>query len=267
MAAGIPLPPQHQKQCVYCQDTIPSYMPQDFCKKLECRTKAQQVKQKEVADYWKRLEDEHQKRIHALKADWESRSSVPPDGVVVLEIPHCNQTMEEIAAGRVEEFEEHLRSLFDTLDQLGGETKVTSPFKTPAPGAVAPLLGAMCAMCNGKCCNKGRPHHAFIQRSTITRVLADNPELSPEELVSLYLEHIPAQSMNDSCVYHTDTGCCLREDLRADICGEFFCLHIDEYIIAHKDAAPAHSLVVSAHECDIKKVRIIASDGAIETLT
>jgi len=44
-----------------------------------------------------------------------------------------------------------------------------------------------------------------------------------------YLDWVPEESMQGSCIYHTDKGCALPRPLRSDICNAYFCDAVREY--------------------------------------
>lgn len=125
-------------------------------------------------------------------------------------------------------------------------------------------------MCRGACCKmRGRENHAFIQRSTLIRVLKnseisiENPDVSIENIVSTYLSHIPEKATINSCVYHGALGCVLPEYLRADICSDFFCSALSEHINKHvEQGSPGNTLVFAVNESDIYDVATVSDSGS-----
>lgn len=84
------------------------------------------------------------------------------------------------------------------------------------------LAVGLCTACAGGCCTKGGDV-AYLTADTMRRVRTSFPDLSSEELLQRYSELIPTQSMEGSCIYHTQRGCALPRDLRSDTCNEYAC--------------------------------------------
>ncbi len=251
-----------KKLCSYCQKSPLSFSAQPHCGALPCQMEWHKEKQHKTGDYWKALEVKHQKNIQGIVEQWGSDKNISVEEIALVEVPNCNASLEEVPDMRKEGFEEHLKGLLSDLDNVTQETLLRSPFDTHKNTNVSHLLGSMCALCNGKCCNKGRANNAFIQRSTLQRVIDNVDEISEENIVEIYMQHIPKESMGGSCLFHTDKGCCLSGELRANICDEFFCLNISDFIDSyHELPAPKSTMVISAHECEVRKVSVFESKG------
>lgn len=180
----------------------------------------------------------------------------------MAEIPSCSASIEEVSEERKEAFEDHLIALILVLDNTD-EEKLFKPRFTPHKNTgVSHMLGSMCALCNGKCCNEGGTRNAFVQRSTLRGVIENLDEISKENIVEIYMQHIPKESTDGSCLFHTDRGCCLSSELRENICGEFFCLNLIGFIDSYqKKSAPKHIVVVSAHESEVRRVSVFEPEG------
>ncbi len=249
-----------KKLCSYCQMSPLSFSAQPHCGALSCQMEWHKEKQHKTGDYWKTLEAKHQENIQGIVEKWGNIKDIPVEDIALVEVPNCNASLEEAPDVRKDGFEEHLRGLLSDLDNVGQETLLRAPFDTDKNSNVSHLLGSMCALCNGKCCNKGRANNAFIQRSTLQRVIDNIDEVTEENIVEIYMQHIPEKSMDGSCLYHTDKGCCLSGELRANICDEFFCLNISKFIDSYHDQpAPKNTVVVSAHECEVRKLSVFES--------
>lgn len=85
---------------------------------------------------------------------------------------------------------------------------------------------AVCAFCAGKCCFLG-VKNAFIDQETIRRYRSYQPKASPVQIIHAYLSYIPDRSYENSCIYHTQTGCCLPRNMRADICVSWRCVTLN----------------------------------------
>ncbi len=252
------------KACPYCDAPLLSYSVQPHCGSLQCRMKWDKEKQLKTNEYWHALEKKHAENIQQKFDQWTSQENLDPKRVAVAEVPNCNFGMEDVSEERSDAILEHISALLNEIQEIDNgatpteETTFRSPFETPKEQSVAKFLGSMCALCNGRCCTKGKAHNAFIQRSTLVRVLEGNENLSLENVQQTYKNHIPERAIANSCIFHTDKGCCLSGDLRANICDEFFCLKLNDFIDEFQGKeVPEKVMVVSAHECEVRSVKVI----------
>ncbi len=91
----------------------------------------------------------------------------------------------------------------------------------PASGRETLSAGA-CAACRGSCCRSGGDH-AYLTEETLARVLHAHPERTLAQVVESYVEYLPAETVLDSCVYHSRTGCGLPRALRSQTCNQHLC--------------------------------------------
>ena len=87
--------------------------------------------------------------------------------------------------------------------------------------------GRLCAACRGSCCHDGGDH-AFLDDPSLRRVVRDHPQRAVRTLPRLYLDHLPDESFEGSCVYHGRRGCTLPRDLRGNLCNRFLCRGLRE---------------------------------------
>jgi len=85
-----------------------------------------------------------------------------------------------------------------------------------------PLAAQLCACCGGGCCSQGG-ERAYLKPETIHRILRTNRGWQPEQLVDLYLARLAPETIADSCVNQTATGCGLPREMRSDTCNNFYC--------------------------------------------
>lgn len=85
------------------------------------------------------------------------------------------------------------------------------------------LLAKSCATCRGHCCVTGGMTFSFINKSTIAKYITHNPDVIQGDIVEANISHIPERSYQNSCVYHSDSGCSLPNPMRATICNSYFC--------------------------------------------
>src|SRR5207249_903455 len=65
--------------------------------------------------------------------------------------------------------------------------------------------------------------HAYLTEETIVRSLQAHPDRTIAQIIDSYLERLPAESVLNSCIYHSGTGCGLPRDLRSSTCNRYLC--------------------------------------------
>jgi len=121
----------------------------------------------------------------------------------------------------------------------------------PAAGApghsetVASLLGKVCGACEGYCCHHGATRHAFLDRRALETYVVRHPEVPAGQVVSRFIEWVPPQHGDGSCLYHTERGCNLPRDMRAAICNEYECKGLRETRDLFAKTGAARVFVVS----------------------
>ncbi|GAP38571.1 putative cytoplasmic protein [Piscinibacter sakaiensis] len=81
----------------------------------------------------------------------------------------------------------------------------------------------LCAQCGGRCCQFGAAQHAFVDAAVLTRWVAAHAGSGLADAAAAYLARLPPQHGEDSCLYHTASGCALAADERADVCNRHAC--------------------------------------------
>jgi len=106
------------------------------------------------------------------------------------------------------------------------------------------LPGRLCAACGGGCCTLGGDT-AYLTEATIRRVMATHPELNdPDSLRAAYAARLPEQTVASSCINHTDQGCSLPRELRADTCNDFACPSLQTLRDSLRAAPPVSTVLV-----------------------
>jgi len=95
------------------------------------------------------------------------------------------------------------------------------------PGLRA-ISDKLCCMCKGGCCVAGK-EHAYLSVFSMRRFMDENPDMSTDEVLKLYLSKISLDSIDNSCINNTDTGCKLPRDMRSDICNGYYCDSLKKY--------------------------------------
>jgi hypothetical protein len=105
------------------------------------------------------------------------------------------------------------------------------------------LLLETCKACNGKCCSTGGDH-AYLTAEHLAKYLEAHSDDSVSDVYDLYLRYLPERSVQDSCVFVTETGCNLPRDLRADICNTYECNGLKRYRIKLEQDGPVGGFAV-----------------------
>lgn len=98
-------------------------------------------------------------------------------------------------------------------------------------------------MCKGGCCASGK-EHAYLSVFSIRRYMDDSPGQSTAEIIDLYLSKVSSETIKNSCINHTSTGCALPRHLRSDICNGYYCNSLKSY--QEKMAGRENSIAVLA---------------------
>jgi len=160
-------------------------------------------------------------------------------------VPGTDGRTSRLPAKRLAKFREHLTETIADAFAADPARAKKRPSTRAAPYPVTEVTAAGCATCRGRCCRTAG-EHAYIEEKTIRRVRAAMPELAREEILETYLAALPAKSVRGSCVFHGTSGCTLPRTIRADICNDFFCGPLREWLDspASKESKPTVIFVV-----------------------
>jgi hypothetical protein len=129
------------------------------------------------------------------------------------------------------------------------------PVAPESPSAQAPMIGSACAACRGSCCASGGDR-AYLYPDHFRLYLRAHPGRTREEVASDYLSRVPAVTVEGSCVYHTDAGCALPREMRANLCNTFLCGDLSALL-----EGPAPVLAVCFRNRSADPVRAALLDG------
>ena len=145
-------------------------------------------------------------------------------GVAVVVVPGFDGAMQPIAQQRRDTLRAHLE---EVLSEMPSEVAKDSAGQIS--NATQQIVNAACATCRGYCCRKGGDS-AYIKPDTIARVRLHHPSLSNEAIAATYLNALPESSATDSCIFHGHQGCALPRDFRADICNDYHCPPLEDWM-------------------------------------
>jgi len=150
------------------------------------------------------------------RASRTERTSLDSDSLPLI-VPRFDRPLLPIVPDRVRRLRKNL------LDSLRAATEPCPPATVPEIGDfTARVIDTACALCRGWCCRQGG-EHAYLDERTLARVCLTRPGLDVRAVLRLYLERVPAQGYENSCVFHGQNGCTLGRSLRSDVCNNYFC--------------------------------------------
>jgi len=161
-------------------------------------------------------------RIDQKKRDLELALDPYPE---IAFLPANTQKLVPMTGERRREFSARLTAIADEIENAtGDETRRADVESADTPDGRPPheLAGHACATCRGQCCRAGG-NRAYLTPATFRRVLAQDPDLTLEDLQRAYLSRIPRESYEGSCIFHGRTGCKLPRDMRSNTCNDFLC--------------------------------------------
>ncbi|HVZ06798.1 hypothetical protein [Rhodopila sp.] len=157
-----------------------------------------------------------------------------------LVVPHQDRPLQPPAPDRVRRFKRHLIECLRELRKARRPDRLIQALVVPVAADVVPVLVAGCTACRGFCC-LGGGEHAYIDERTLARIHRDQPALTGRGMIAAYVQQIAPRSFADSCLFHGETGCTLRADMRARLCHSFFCSPLKEFL---RGAVPADEVTV-----------------------
>lgn len=210
---------------------------------------------------WRTRQREADRRQHRLnieeqaaqlRSEMASQCDVEqPSRYELAVVPHTSVAIGPADPDRIRQFEEHLRGIVHktvtTPPLPDDDTLDLSNYHDESTADEEPAFHTACRLCRGLCCRLGATH-AFLSVTTMRRVFENHPELEPEEVVQTYLDHLPEQSLVNSCVFHGTQGCTLPRDWRADMCNRFLCQDLLAIRRVRNDNPDADFFVVAEEE-------------------
>jgi hypothetical protein len=164
-------------------------------------------------------------------------------------VPRSDKRLAPVSPERILRLRTHL---IDVILGLRGSAPVptATDIASQPNGFTGVVVRAACGLCKGACCSHG-DDHGYIDDRALTGVRLENPQLSVEAILKLYLERIPTTAYRDSCIFHGKCGCTLDRSMRSDVCNTYFCNGLMDYITSN--AAPEPTVVIAG---DTEKMRV-----------
>jgi hypothetical protein len=161
------------------------------------------------------------------------------DDCLPVIVPLCDKRLVPVPQERSENLRKHLLETLRDVHQ--GNRRPTAIAPEPS-GFVAAVVNAACSLCKGWCCRNGADD-AFLDDRTLARHMAEDGDITDENIMRQYLDRVPLAAHQDSCIFHSKHGCTLDRKMRADICNTYFCGGLSAYMRAK--AAPEPTVVLA----------------------
>jgi hypothetical protein len=152
-------------------------------------------------------------------------------------------------------------AIHDALAMVAEAAPATAVEDIPHSGNMA-VLGAACAVCEGRCCKAGDTH-AFLTARELASQLARGPPVSAEELLDAYMALLPDRSYEGSCVYHTERGCALPRPMRSDVCNQYRCPELADLAYRLQTAPAPRILIAAVKDGEVRRAVIVEEDRVI----
>ena len=165
-------------------------------------------------------------------------------------VPRSDKRLAPVSPERIRRLRQHLIDVILDLRKAGAMRPTASAVAPEPVGFTGVVARAACALCKGVCCRHG-DDNGYIDDQALVRVQLENPRLSDEAILKLYLQRVPTTAYRDSCIFHGKKGCTLDRTMRADICNTYFCGGLRSYM--ESGAAPEPTVVIAGES---EKMRV-----------
>jgi hypothetical protein len=225
-------PKEFHRRCLFC--SRPAEPDRDTCSGENCRKMHAGREETKVRDVRRREEIDRNTR-EAEQALRETHGPAVPEAVIRARLPANERTIVPLPEERRAAFASNLAF---SIDKAMEDPDRPIPVTPETPAAHAGMIRGGCTACRGSCCRFGGDR-AFLYPDHFRLLLRERPRMTREEIQAEYLSRLPERAVHDSCVYHTETGCALPRELRANLCNTFLCGGLEDMIAAQpKEGAP-----------------------------
>jgi hypothetical protein len=162
--------------------------------------------------------------------------TIADDDSLPVMVPRSEKTLGVTSPERVRQLRKHLVTSLRALRSMQKPERL-SPQRPEPELFVARVAQTACALCKGWCC-KGGGEHAYLDERTMARVRQQRPELDARQVLRLYADRVPERGYDHSCLFHGERGCTLDRSLRSDVCNNYFCRGLEDYVKAGDAGTP-----------------------------
>lgn len=201
---------------------------------LERREKTAKRKAYEAA-----LVDDEERQNNKI-LEHVTRAYPDAKNIHVIAIPTGLTTSTPLDPERRSAYETHLNEIIadgfsDTpsedvfhTEQISSEKLAIVTEKFNRNAALEPLSDHVCGMCKGGCCAHGG-NQAYLTVSTVLRLREKQPDITPDDILNLYMSRVQDETVVNSCINQTATGCAITRDMRSDTCNSYHCKPLHDF--------------------------------------
>ncbi len=211
----------------------------DFNRKLIIKQRERSIAKRKHLDEIKHKE--MQESFNIQQAIFDENLKLSDNNTFLLTIPSGDSAQLVITDERRERYITHLVFIVEEACTYNNASEIEHDEhyhaydkhlyiekKFDAMPALKAISDRLCCMCKGGCCASGK-EHAYLSVFSVRRYMDENPDVLPEELLEMYINKIPHESVINSCINQTVTGCALTRELRSDICNAYYCESLKSY--------------------------------------
>jgi len=187
------------------------------------------------------IEKEAQEHHDIFQAALKKYSRLSEEHTNLLVIPSGYTKSVESTDERLNQYIEHLKTIISEACNYTNASEVVTDEHQEAyskrveidqqlddSSNLRVISDKLCCMCKGGCCVSGK-EHAYLSVFSMRRFMDENPEMSAEKVLELYLSKITLDSIESSCINNIETGCKLPRHMRSDICNGYYCDSLKRY--------------------------------------
>lgn len=179
-----------------------------------------------------------------------------PEKVELVVLPAAAGRLAPMTSSRKKELAQSIESEFYARKD---RTKVR---ETPTPLDEASLL-EVCGTCRGACCRAGEDH-AFLTRAVLARVKRQRRVATDASLLESYLQRVPEEAVEGSCIYHGARGCALPRTMRSETCNRFLCYPLKQ--LGRDFSRPGYAQIAVSTAAEKADRVLVLSEGTARTV-
>jgi len=233
-----------KQSCVVCGEEIDELVgrTQKYCSDLRCRLKYLEGLCQVWREGKKQKREELNQQVRELRGAVGRRVGIEnPEEFIAVAVPVNKRQVGHLSEKGRCSFGERLTELIgeaaaercSSRCPAGEGTGQKKGDRQAEGGGLGSILSKACAICEGSCCANG-DEYGFLRVKTIVRYMEQHPELEEGQVLDKYMSCLPKKTYEDSCVYHTESGCALPGEMRSETCHSFRCdglVEIEEHAI------------------------------------
>ena len=223
-------------------NTMPDHLYRAHFQFQQGRIKERKAKDKLQAQ-WNQalLEQQTAENAQAVQQVLASNPTLSLDSIEVINIPTGLPQLMPMSEARGARYSENIQRAIAEARQYCDASELPQDQHANARNQLAKVEARLqsnpklkivsdklCMQCKGGCCSAGEDH-AFLSAAYFRRQFDEGCSLTDEQLLQRFLDLLPPDSIEGSCINNTDTGCAIPRALRSDVCNGYFCDDIRQF--------------------------------------